>query len=121
MTTSLVDIKEKSNPGLSRNAIVAGIKNALARALVPYYPLARRVRVRPDGKNLEVVCESQGVMFIEGVSKDISIVDLEHAPSHCLQWRDFLTKPVDDVVFEDGAPPLVVQLTWLANGEQCWP
>ncbi|KAF9616974.1 hypothetical protein IFM89_033044 [Coptis chinensis] len=108
----------RSNPGLNRNAIVAGIKNALARALVPYYPLAGRVRVGPDGKNLEVVCESQGAMFIEGVSKDITIADLEHAPSHCLQWRDFLTKPVDDdVVCEDGAPPLVVQLTWLANGE----
>ncbi|KAF9620876.1 hypothetical protein IFM89_015117 [Coptis chinensis] len=88
-----------------------------------------KISIRGDPVYVRAACEASLKRFmsnpglnrnaiVAGVSKDITIADLEHAPSHCLQWKDFLTKPVDDdVVCEDGAPPLVVQLTWLANGE----
>ncbi|KAF9596512.1 hypothetical protein IFM89_012243 [Coptis chinensis] len=100
---------------LNRNATAARIKEALSRTLVPYYPLAGRVRARPDGKNLEVVCKAQGALFIEGASENISISEFERAPRCSIQWRNLLTVHVDDVLC--GIPPLVVQLTWLANGE----
>nr|DAD28083.1 TPA_asm: hypothetical protein HUJ06_029551 [Nelumbo nucifera] len=103
----------RPRPCSDRDAIAARIKSALARALVPYYPLAGRVRARPDGSKLEVVCRAQGAVFIEAVS-DISISDFDQAPQYPTQWRNLLSFYVADVL--RGAPPLVVQLTWLSGG-----
>ncbi|KAK1571231.1 hypothetical protein Q3G72_013767 [Acer saccharum] len=106
----------RTRPGTDPCATVARIKNALAKALVPYYPLAGRVRARPDG-GLEVVCRAQGALFIEAVSdhnNSTTISELERAPRHVTQWRKLLSFHVDDVLI--GAPPLAVQLTWLRDG-----
>ena len=89
------------------------VKAALGRALVPYYPMAGRVRLGSGGSNLEVVCRGQGAVFIEAVS-DLAVTDLERAPRQVNQWRKLLSLYVEDVL--RGAPPLVVQLTWLADG-----
>ncbi|KAM6598835.1 alcohol acyltransferase 9 [Cannabis sativa] len=91
------------------------LKSALSKALVPYYPLAGRVRTRPDGSGqLEVVCREQGAVFIEAVS-DRTISDFTNkAPRHVTQWKKLLSVHVSDVL--KGAPPLVVQLTLLKDG-----
>lgn len=90
------------------------LKSALAQALVPYYPLAGRVRHSPQGAGLEVVCRAQGAVFIEAVSSDQVASSFERAPRHVTQWRRLLSLHVPDVL--QGAPPLVVQLTWLRDG-----
>ncbi|KAL3521239.1 hypothetical protein ACH5RR_019388 [Cinchona calisaya] len=105
----------KPSRGLDKPTTTARLKAALARALVPYYPLAGRVRTRSDGSGLEVVCRAQGAVFIEATSECTSSeFDDQRAPSYCNQWRKLLSLQVDDVL--SGAPPLVVQLTWLSDG-----
>lgn len=99
---------------LNPRATVTRLKSALAKALVPYYPFAGRVRAKSDGDGgLEVVCRGQGVLFIEAVS-DYEVKEFERAPRFVTQWRNFLSVHVADVL--KGAPPLVVQLTWLKDG-----
>ncbi|KAJ0470827.1 putative omega-hydroxypalmitate O-feruloyl transferase [Helianthus annuus] len=98
--------------GMEKQDIVNRVKAALGRALVPYYPLAGRVRVRPDGSCLEVVCRGQGVVFVEATA-DFTATDFERAPRYVTEWRRLLALEVADVL--KGAPPLVVQLTWLSN------
>ncbi|XP_057523224.1 alcohol acyltransferase 9-like [Amaranthus tricolor] len=100
--------------GLDRRQFVARVKSALGKALVQYYPLAGRVQSKGDGSGpLQVVCRAQGSVFVEAVS-GYSRVDFERAPLYVDEWRQLLWLQVDDVL--KGAPPLVVQLTWLADG-----
>ncbi|PWA89494.1 Chloramphenicol acetyltransferase-like domain-containing protein [Artemisia annua] len=98
---------------VERSMVVARVKEALSRALVPYYPLSGRVKARPDGSCLEVVCRGQGAVFVESVS-DFNVTDFERAPRFVTEWRKLLMLEVTDVL--KGAPPLVVQLTWLSDG-----
>ncbi|KAI3908553.1 hypothetical protein MKX01_009355 [Papaver californicum] len=104
---------------VDRNAFTSRIKSALSAALVPYYPLAGRVRAQQQlsatsANNLEVVCKGQGAAFVEAVSDSISISEFQKAPRHSTQWRNLLSIHVADLL--RGSPPLVVQLTWLADG-----
>ncbi|KAK1355122.1 Taxadien-5-alpha-ol O-acetyltransferase [Heracleum sosnowskyi] len=99
--------------GSDKSTTVAQIKLALARALVPYYPLAGRVRVRQHGYGLEVVCQAQGVVFIEAES-NVDISDFEVVPLYVTERRKMLSLHVVDVL--KGDPLLVVQLTWLVDG-----
>ncbi|KAL1825225.1 hypothetical protein DCAR_0313359 [Daucus carota subsp. sativus] len=99
--------------GSDKSTTIAQIKLALARALVPYYPLAGRVRARQHGSGLEVVCQAQGAVFIEAESSaDIS--DFEVVPLYVTERRKMLSLHVVDVL--RGDPLLVVQLTWLLHG-----
>ncbi|MCD7450109.1 hypothetical protein HAX54_003527 [Datura stramonium] len=99
---------------LDKSATVNRIKAALGRALIPYYPLAGRVRARTNGSSgLEVVCRAQGAAFLQAAS-DLTAKEFEGAPRHKTQWRKLLSLEVADVL--KGAPPLVVQLTWLSDG-----
>ncbi|KAB1217639.1 Taxadien-5-alpha-ol O-acetyltransferase [Morella rubra] len=104
----------RARPGLDHGVTTARLKAALAKALVPYYPLAGRVRAKPDGSSLEVVCRAQGALFIEAFSDRHAIGDFERAPKYVNQLRKLLSLHVADVL--NGAPPLVVQLTWLKDG-----
>ncbi|XP_062092466.1 alcohol acyltransferase 9 [Humulus lupulus] len=109
-------IYKPSRPGLEHGPTLARVlKSALSKALVPYYPLAGRVRTRPDGSGqLEVVCRAQGAVFIEAIS-DRTVSDFTNrAPRYVTQWRKLLSVHVSDVL--KGAPPLVVQLTLLRDG-----
>ncbi|TKY47566.1 Taxadien-5-alpha-ol O-acetyltransferase [Spatholobus suberectus] len=101
-------------PGLDRVSTTARLKAALAKALVPYYPFAGRVRARPDGSGLEVVCRAQGAVFIEASSERYTLHDFQKAPKTVAQWRKLLSLYVTDVL--KGSPILVLQLTWLADG-----
>ncbi|KAI3458518.1 hypothetical protein Pfo_015181 [Paulownia fortunei] len=89
----------KPRHGLDRAATTGNVKSALGRALVPYYPLAGRVRNRADGLGLEVVCRGQGAVFIDAVS-DSTVSEFEGAPRRGAQWRKFLS----------------LHLTWLSDG-----
>lgn len=106
----------KPGPGLDQVTTTAHLKSALAKALVPYYPLAGRVRTKPDGSSssLEVLCRGQGAVFIEALTERYTVNDFERAPKTVTQWRKLLSFYVSDVL--NGSPPLVVQLTWLADG-----
>ncbi|XXG39757.1 hypothetical protein AAC387_Pa01g0633 [Persea americana] len=96
-----------------RTAIAARLKDGLARALVAYYPLAGRVRPQASSSSsLEVVCQAQGAVFIEAVS-NVRVYEFERAPHNPDHRRKFLALHVADVL---RGPPLVVQLTWLADG-----
>lgn len=103
----------KPCPGLDQGTIAARIKAALGRILVPYYPLAGRVRAKSDGSSLEVVCRAQGALFIEAVC-DNAINEFDKAPRYVSQWRKLLSFHVADVL--QGSPLLVIQLTWLKDG-----
>ncbi|KAL1290242.1 hypothetical protein HN51_058672 [Arachis hypogaea] len=104
----------RRSSALDQPATVSRMKSALARALVPYYPFAGRVRSRPDVPSLEVVCRAQGALFIDACSDVYTANDFEKAPKTVTQWRKLLSLYVPDVL--KGSPPLVVQLTWLADG-----
>ncbi|KAI3986478.1 hypothetical protein MKX01_037760 [Papaver californicum] len=108
----------KTKSASDRNAFTSRIKSALSAALVPYYPLAGRVRAQQQSSatsaNLEVVCKGQGAAFVEAVSDSISISEFHKAPRHSTQWRNLLSIHVADLL--RGSPPLVLQLTWLADG-----
>ncbi|RAL52332.1 hypothetical protein DM860_016181 [Cuscuta australis] len=105
-------VYKPTNAFLDRPATAARLKDALARALVPYYPLAGRVVLRPDSSGLEVACRNQGAVFVEAVS-DASSAEFEGAPSSGARWRKLLSLAVSDVL--KGAPALVLQLTWLSD------
>ncbi|KAL9226689.1 hypothetical protein vseg_002472 [Gypsophila vaccaria] len=93
---------------------IARLKSALGRALLTYYPLAGRVVSPPaPAPALQVLCRGQGVVFVEAVS-GFGVSDFERAPRHVEEWRELLWVHVHDVL--KGAPVLVVQLTWLADG-----
>ncbi|GAA0156826.1 acetyltransferase [Lithospermum erythrorhizon] len=104
----------KPVPGLKKPGLIERIKSALGQALVLYYPLAGRVRSRSDGSGLEVFCGSQGALFIEAEVLDRTLFEeFEKAPRFGTSWRKFLSVYVADVL--KGAPPVVVQLTWLSD------
>lgn len=96
------------------SAISSTFRAALSELLIPYYPLSGRVREKPDGSGLEVVCRSQGALFVEAVSDIYTAADFDRPPRSVAEWRGLLSFSVEDVL--DGSPPLVVQLTWLKDG-----
>lgn len=104
----------KPFPGCDRSATTDALKRALSRTLVPYYPLSGRVQARPDGSRLEVDCRVQGAIFVEAVASGSQLSDFESGPCFVTERRKFLSLCVTDVL--KGAPPLVMQLTWLADG-----
>ncbi|KAL8552209.1 hypothetical protein ACS0TY_001053 [Phlomoides rotata] len=111
LTVATLLVYKPSN-GVDRASITNNVKSALGRVLVPYYPLAGRVRSRADGSGLEVDCRAQGALFIDAVSNS-TFYELVRAPKRTDQWREFLSLHVVDVL---EGPPLVVQLTWLSDG-----
>ncbi|PON77785.1 Transferase [Parasponia andersonii] len=70
----------KSN-GASNFFDLAVLKEALARVLVPYYPVAGRLRHDDDGR-LEINCNEEGVLFI--VAESSSAID---------DFGDLITSP----------------------------
>ncbi|CAL4916749.1 unnamed protein product [Urochloa decumbens] len=103
-----------------RNEAMAGkdpawvIRDAVARALVPYYPLAGRLREH-DGGKLAVDCTAEGVLFVEADAD----VGLEH-------FGDALLPPfpcIEELIFDVpgssailNTPLLLFQVTRLACG-----
>lgn len=55
----------RDNPVMKAKDPVEAIREALAQALVWYYPLAGRLVQRPNDRKLTVDCSGQGVLFVE--------------------------------------------------------
>lgn len=93
------------------------IREALARALVPYYPLAGRLR-EEAGRKLVVECGAQGVMFVEA-DADLTVDDFGEVQSPPFPWfEQFILESTTNVGAEPviDRPLLYIQVTRLKCG-----
>lgn len=79
------------------------IREGLAKALVPYYPLAGRI-VQPEGCDPRVECTGEGVWFVEA-SVDCSLADVNHlerplmlAHEDLVPYTELETSPADTIM-----------------------
>lgn len=103
-----------------RNALMGGrdpapvVRDAVARALVHYYPFAGRLR-ELEGRKLAVECTGEGVLFIEA-DTDVRLDhfgDALQPPFPCLEELIFDVPGSSEVL---GSPLLLFQVTRLACG-----
>ncbi|XP_071697258.1 shikimate O-hydroxycinnamoyltransferase-like [Rutidosis leptorrhynchoides] len=91
------------------------MKEALSRALVPFYPMAGRMKEDKDGR-IELDCQGQGVLFVEAESNGV-IDDLgDFAPTLEVQK---LIPVVDYSLGLESSPLLLVQVTNFKCGGVC--
>lgn len=95
----------------------AVIREALARALVPYYPLAGRIR-EEAGRKIVVDCEAQGVMFVDAdadlTAEDFG--DVQSPPFPCFEQFILEATSVAGVEPVIDRPLLYIQVTRLKCG-----
>ncbi|CAL9091478.1 unnamed protein product [Musa textilis] len=90
----------------------AVMRDALARALVPFYPMAGRLGRDEDGR-IEIDCNGQGVLFVEA-NTDASVDDFgDFAPT--MELKQLIPKVdyTDDI---SAFPLLVLQVTYFKCG-----
>jgi hypothetical protein len=97
--------------GLVHGADPAGvIRRALGEALVPYYPLAGRLR-EVEGRKLVVDCTGEGVLFVEA-DADVRLEEMEaaglRAPFPCMDQLLFDVEGSGGVL---NCPLLLIQVT----------
>nr|GLL48761.1 methanol O-anthraniloyltransferase-like [Ipomoea trifida] len=104
----------RANPLMKGKDPVEAIRDAVAEALVWYYPLAGRLIQGPKDKFM-VDCSAQGISFIEA-DCSFSLEDLGDAiKPPCLYSKEFLYEvPGSDEML--GCPLMVVQVTRLICG-----
>lgn len=89
------------------------LKDALSRALVPFYPMAGRLKRDEDGR-IEIDCNGEGVLFVEAESSDGTIDDFgDFAPT--LELRR-LIPAVDYTQGISSYALLVLQVTYFKCG-----
>ncbi|WVZ96193.1 hypothetical protein U9M48_041862 [Paspalum notatum var. saurae] len=93
------------------------IRRAIGEALVPYYPLAGRLREEAGTRKLVVDCTGEGVLFVEA-DADVRMAELEAAgplrpPFPCL---DQLLFDVDGSAGVLHCPLVLIQVTRLLCG-----
>ncbi|RLN35168.1 benzyl alcohol O-benzoyltransferase-like [Panicum miliaceum] len=93
----------------------AAVRRALGEALVPYYPLAGRLR-EMDGRKLVVDCTGEGVLFVEA-DADVRLAEIEAAgltpPFPCMDQLLFDVEGSGGVL---NCPLLLIQVTRLRCG-----
>ncbi|CAN6340561.1 unnamed protein product [Urochloa humidicola] len=91
------------------------IRRALGEALVPYYPLAGRLRA-VEARKLVVDCTGEGLLFVEA-DADVHLAELEIAgltpPFPCMDQLLFDVEGSSGVL---GCPLLLIQVTRLLCG-----
>ncbi|XAR69225.1 methanol O-anthraniloyltransferase [Bertholletia excelsa] len=104
----------RNNPLMEGVDPVAVIREALAKALVYYYPLAGRL-VEGDNRKLMVECNGEGVLFLEA-SADVRLDQLgDTILPPCPYWEDLLYNvPGSGGIV--GCPLMLVQVTRLKCG-----
>ncbi|CAM0870443.1 unnamed protein product [Alopecurus aequalis] len=101
--------RNRSNDSLSS---VDVLRTALARALVPFYPLAGRLSMAPDGR-VEIDCNAEGAVFVVAES-DLVLNDLEDfAPSKAM--CDMFLPPYEKEAGA-GSPLFLCQVTFIRCG-----
>ncbi|XP_019155858.1 PREDICTED: methanol O-anthraniloyltransferase-like [Ipomoea nil] len=104
----------RANPLMKAKDPVEAIRDAVAKALVWYYPLAGRLIQGPEDKFM-VDCSAQGIWFVEADSS-LSLEDLGDAVKPpCLYSKEFLYEvPGSHQIL--GCPLMIVQVTRLICG-----
>ncbi|KAK9690986.1 hypothetical protein RND81_09G169000 [Saponaria officinalis] len=91
------------------------IKLALSKALVPFYPLAGRLREK-DGKKMVVECTGEGILFTEA-DAEVRLDDFNesqlHPPVPCEDELLFNVPGYDGIL---NSPVLLIQVTRLKCG-----
>ncbi|KAJ0833896.1 putative quinate O-hydroxycinnamoyltransferase [Helianthus annuus] len=88
------------------------MKDALSRALVPFYPMGGRLKRDEDGR-IEIDCQGQGVLFVEAESDGVVDDFGDFAPT--LELRK-LIPAVDYSQGIESYPLLVLQVTYFKCG-----
>nr|QDF44405.1 shikimate O-hydroxycinnamoyl transferase [Phacelia campanularia] len=88
------------------------LKDALSRALVPFYPMGGRLKRDEDGR-IEIDCQGQGVLFVEAESDGVVDDFGDFAPT--LELRK-LIPAVDYSQGISSYPLLVLQVTYFKCG-----
>nr|GMD97518.1 methanol O-anthraniloyltransferase [Ipomoea batatas] len=103
----------RANPLIGKDPVEV-IRDALAEALVWYYPLAGRLVEGPEDKFM-VDCSGEGILFVEADS-NFSLEDLGDAiKPPCLYYKELLYRaPGSDEML--GCPLMLVQVTRLICG-----
>nr|GLL48762.1 methanol O-anthraniloyltransferase-like [Ipomoea trifida] len=103
----------RENPLIGKDPVEV-IRDALAEALVWYYPLAGRLVEGPEDKFM-VDCSGEGILFVEADS-NFSLEDLGDAiKPPCLYYKELLYRaPGSDEML--GCPLMLVQVTRLICG-----
>ncbi|GAV89205.1 Transferase domain-containing protein [Cephalotus follicularis] len=104
----------KNKPSMKGKDPVSVISEALARALVYYYPLAGRIREGPNEK-LMVDCTDEGILFVEAEAN----ITLEQLGDSIYQPYEYLDEFLYKVPGSEGVlncPVLLVQVTRLICG-----
>lgn len=107
------------NPSMKGKEPAKVIREALAQALVFYYPFAGRLREVANGK-LVVDCTGEGVLFIEAEA-DVTLEQLVDADALQPPFSCF-DELLYDVPGSDGilnCPVLLIQVSLLYMGENC--
>ncbi|GFS38970.1 hydroxycinnamoyl-CoA shikimate/quinate hydroxycinnamoyl transferase [Actinidia rufa] len=91
------------------------LKRALSDVLVPFYPVAGRLRRDSDGK-FEIYCNGEGVLFVEAESDAVVNKFGDFTP--CPELRQ-LVPTVDYSANDSSYPLLVLQVTFFKCGGVC--
>ncbi|KAK9667224.1 hypothetical protein RND81_14G240900 [Saponaria officinalis] len=105
----------RSTPDMAGVDPAKVIKEAVRKALVPFYPLAGRLRDKA-GKKLVVECTGEGVLFTEA-DAEVSLEEFSeaqlHPPIPCMEELLYDVPGYDDVL---NAPLLLIRVTRLKCG-----
>ncbi|KAF0889508.1 hypothetical protein E2562_025276 [Oryza meyeriana var. granulata] len=94
--------------GHGRHNPAEAIKEALAEALVHYYPIAGRLRELPEGR-LVVDCTGEGVVFVEAKA-DVRLVELGEPPVPPFPCAEEFLCDVGDAGDIIGSPLFFIQV-----------
>lgn len=89
------------------------LKSSLALALVHYYPLAGRLRIRATDSKFEVQCNGEGAVFIEAsvdLAADEAFKIFNNKPDK--SWMKLMNHNLGYGDFVKDIPPLIVQVCY---------